>query len=114
MAANAFVIKSWFASDRPDANQYYVSISGRAGGLFAWVLNVLGISPTVRLIVSAEKIIFQKGSLEGTLNFLTPLENTCSTFYAFKRPLKEAMFLGVVLGAITFFTFGILGIAIAF
>ena len=77
------------------------------------LLNALGISPTVRLIVNGEKIIFQKGSLEGTFNYLTPLENTCSMFYAFKRPLKEALVLGVVLGAATFFTFGILGIAIA-
>ncbi|HUZ93589.1 MAG TPA: hypothetical protein VMU57_01610 [Edaphobacter sp.] len=113
MAATAFVIKSWSASSNPDADQNYVNISGRAGGLVAWLLNALGISPTVRLIVSGEKIIFQKGSLEGTLNFLTPLENTCSMFYAFKRPLKEAIVLGIVLGLATFFTFGILGIAIA-
>ena len=113
MAANAFVIKSWSASEIADANQCYVNIAGRAGGLFAWILNVLGIIHTVRLVVSAEKIIFQKGSLEGALNILTPLENTCSTFYAFKRPFKEALLLGVVLGAISFFTFGILGIAIA-
>jgi hypothetical protein len=34
-------------------------------------------------------------------------------FYAFKRPLKEAVILGVILGALTFFSFGIIGIAIA-
>lgn len=113
MSATAFVIKSWFASSTPDLEQNYVSISGRAGGLIAWLLNLLGISPTVRLTVRADKIVFQKGSLEGTLNYLTPLENTCSMFYAFKRPLKEALVLGLILGAATFFTFGILGIAIA-
>lgn len=113
MTATAFVIKSWFASNNPDADQNYINISGRAGGLVAWLLNALGISPTVRLIVSGEKIIFQKGSLEGTLSFLTPLENTCSMFYAFKRPLREAIVLGILLGLATFFTFGILGIAIA-
>jgi hypothetical protein len=37
--------------------------------LGTWLLNALGISPTVRLIVSGAKIISQKGSLEGTLNF---------------------------------------------
>lgn len=113
MSATAFVIKSWSASGDPDADQNYINISGRAGGLVAWLLNALGISPTVRLIVSGEKIIFQKGSLEGTLSFLTPLENTCSMFYAFKRPLREAIVLGILLGLATFFTFGILGIAIA-
>lgn len=113
MAATAFVIKSWSAANQQDSDANYVNISGRAGGLVAWLLNMLGISPTVQLIVQADKIIFRKGSLEGTLNFITPLENTCSTFYAFKRPLKEAVILGVILGAVTFFSFGLIGIAIA-
>jgi len=110
---NAFVIKSWSASDQPDGDGNYVNIIGRAGGLVSWLLNLLDISPTVHMTVRADKIVFQKGSLEGSLHFLTPLENTCSMFYALKRPLKEAVILGIVLGAATFFTFGILGIAIA-
>ncbi len=113
MAATAFVIQTWSASNQPDAGGEYVHISGRAGGLIAWLLNLLGISPTIHLIVQKDKIIFRKGSLEGTLNFITPLENTCSTFYAFKRPLKEAIILGIILGAATFFSFGLIGIAIA-
>ncbi len=114
MSATAFVIKSWSASPQPDSEQNCINISGRAGGLVAWVLNLLGISPTVSLIVRADKIVFQKGSLEGSWNFITPIENTCSTFYAYKRPLKEAAILGVVLGLLTFFSFGLIGIAIAF
>ena len=110
---NAFVIKSWSAASQPDADGNYVNISGRAGGFVSWLLNLLGISPTVQLIVQADRVVFQKGSLEGTFNFITPLENTCSTFYAFKRPLKEAVILGVILGALTFFSLGIIGIAIA-
>lgn len=110
---NAFVIKSWRANEQPDAEGIYVNISGRAGGLVSWMLNLLDISPTVHMTVRADKIIFQKGSLEGSLHFLTPLENTCSMFYALKRPLKEAVVMGIVLGVATFFTFGILGIAIA-
>ena len=111
---NAFVIKSWRANEQPDGEGSYVNISGRAGGLVSWVLNLLGISPTVSLIVRDDRIIFQKGSLrEGSLNFITPLENTCSTLYAFRRPLIEAIMLGVVLGILTFFSFGIIGIAIA-
>ena len=114
MSATAFVIKSWSAASEPDPNGNYVRISGRAGGLISWLLNLLGISPTVSLIVRDDRIIFQKGSLrEGSLNVITPLENTCSTVYAFKRPLLEAVVLGVVLGLLTFFSFGIIGIAIA-
>ena len=114
MAATAFVIQSWSASTQPNSDGEYVHISGRAGGLIAWLLNVLGISPTIHLIVRTDKIIFRKGSLEGTFNFITPLENTCSTFYTFKRPLKEAIILGIILGVATYFSFGLIGIAIAF
>lgn len=110
---NAFVIKSWRAASDADAIGNYVNIAGRAGGLVAWLLNLLGISPTVQLLVRDDTIVFQSASLEGTRTFQTPLENTCSTFYAYKRPLKEAVVLGVVLGALTFFSFGIIGIAIA-
>lgn len=107
---NAFVIKSWSAESQPNAQGDFVSIEGRAGGLVSWLLNVLGISPTVRLSIRGDKILFHKGSLEGTVNILTPLENVCSTFYAFKRPLKESVILGVILGAATFWLFAIPGI----
>ena len=110
---SAFVIKSWSANDQPDGEGNYVNINGRAGGLVSWLLNLLDISPTVRLTVRSDKITLQMGSLEGSMHFLTPLENTCSMFYGFKRPLKEAVILGIVLGALTFFTFGLLGIALA-
>lgn len=110
---DAFVIQAWFVSWQPDADGNYVRILGRAGGFMDWLLNRLGISPTTELIVREDRIVFQKGSLEGTLNFITPLENLCTTFYAFRRPLKEAVILGVALGVLTFFSFGIIGIAIA-
>ena len=114
MSATAFVIKSWTATSQPDIEGNYVNISGRAGGLVSWLLNLVGISPTVSLIVRDDRIIFRKGSLrEGSLNFNTPLENTCSTLYAFRRPFVEAVVLGVILGTLTFFSFGIIGIAIA-
>jgi hypothetical protein len=115
----AFVIKSWSASNQPDGNGNYVNINGRARGLGSWLMNLLDISPTVSLTVRADKIIFQKGSLEGSLHCLTPLENTCSVFYALKRPLKEAVIMGIPAGVATFFPYGILeilgilGIAIA-
>lgn len=113
MSAAAFVIKSWKVSRQPAVNENYIEISGRAGGIFAWMLNSLGISPTVRLLVREDRVMFQKGSLEGSLNVITPLENLCSTFYAFRRPWKEAVVLGIIVGAITFFLFAIPGILLA-
>jgi hypothetical protein len=109
---SAFVIKSWNAADQPDADGNYVDIRGRASGLMAWLLDLLGISPIVRLAVSAEKIAFQEGSLLGTKHVLTPIGNTCSTIYGYTRPLKEAIFWGCVAAAATFFLMGIPGILV--
>lgn len=109
-----FVIKSWCAEDRPNAQGEFVNIEGRAGGFISWLLNLLGISPTVRLTVRTDKVVFHKGSLEGTVNFLTPLENICSTSYAFKRPFKESVILALVLGAATFWLLGIPGLLAGF
>jgi ribosomal protein S14 len=44
-AATASVIKSRSASNGPNTDQnYVVNLSGRAGGLVAWLLSVIGIS----------------------------------------------------------------------
>jgi hypothetical protein len=109
----AYVIKSWSAVQDPRPGEPYINIEGRAAGLMSWLLNLLDISPTVRLVVLADKVNFEKGSLEGTEHRLTPSEHICSTFYAFRRPWKEAIILGIVLGVLTFFSFGLIGIALA-
>jgi len=41
------------------------------------------------------------------------MENICSMYYAYKRPLTEAILLGLILGGLTFFLLGIPGIVIA-
>jgi len=114
MSATAFVITAWYATNQPDPNGNNVNISGRTGGLVSWLLNLLCISSTVSLTLRGDRIIFRKGPLrERSLNFTKPLENTGSTLYAFRRPFVEAIALGVILGALTFLSFGIIGIAIA-
>ena len=113
IAKNVFVIKSWSASNKLDRDGNFVNIQGRASGLMSWLMSILGISPTVSLKVRGDRIIFQEGSLEGTASSVTPMENICSMFYAYKRPLIGAICLGVVLGGATFFLLGIPGILIA-
>lgn len=108
-----YVIKSWFAREEPGPDRHYIDIEGRAAGLMSWLLNLLGISPTVRLVVLADKVSFEKGSLEGIEHRLTPAEHICSTFYAYRRPWKEAIGMGIILGALTFFSLGLIGVAIA-
>lgn len=107
----AYVIKSWKAQTEPiDESQTYVKIEGRAGGLLSWLLSLVNISPTVSLVVNSDKIVFEEGSLSGSLRYQTPLENTCATFYGYTKPWKEAVALGIVLGLITLFLFAIPGI----
>ena len=107
----AYVIKSWKAQTEPiDDSQTYVRIEGRAGGLLSWLLSLVNISPTVSMVVSSDKITFAEGSLSGSLRYLTPLENICATFYGYTKPWKEAVAIGVVIGLITSFLFGIPGI----
>jgi hypothetical protein len=113
LVKNAYVVKAWSAANRTDPNGNFVNIEGRAGGLVSWLLNLLGISPTAWLKVRGDRIIFHEASLEGTSSFVTPMENICSMFYGYKRPLNEAVLLGVVLGVATFFLLGIPGILIA-
>ena len=109
---NAYVIKTWHASDETDANGNYIHITGRAGGLISWLFNLLGISPTVELKVSAEQISFVEGSWGGLVQYNTPLENVCATLYGYTKPWKEALIIGLVFGMATFFLMGIPGILI--
>jgi hypothetical protein len=106
-----YVINSWKAQDAPiEGSDEYVRIKGRAGGLLSWLLTLVKISPSISLVVSADKITFEEGSLAGSLVFHTPLENTSSTFYGYTKPWKAAVAIGIVLGAVTWFLLFIPGI----
>ena len=77
---SAYVIKSWSASNRMDGDGNYINIEGRAGGILSWILNLLGVSPTVGMKVRADRIIFFEGSLEGTASSLTPWRTSAPCF----------------------------------
>jgi len=87
----AYVIKSWSASNEPvDEAKNHVSIFGRNQGLLSWLLTVLGVSPTVSMLISAEQVQVSVGSLSGSLHTILPLENVCSTHYGFYKPWRES------------------------
>jgi hypothetical protein len=106
-----YVIKSWQAnnSDTPNGGPA-VRIEARAAGLLSWLLGVLNISPTIVFAVDERHIRFEEGSLAGSVTHLTPLENTCSTFYGFTKPWKEAVAVGFVVGTMFWFLLAIPGI----
>lgn len=100
---NQYVIKKWLISENvAQANDNYIEIDGRAGGLLSWILSKLNISPTVRMEINHERIRFAEGSLAGDAHRIIPLENVCSTFYGYTKPWKEALFIAIVLGIPTF------------
>jgi hypothetical protein len=103
MSKNAYVIKRWQASSQPiDEAKNYVVLEGRAGGIISWLLSLIKISPIVKMEINSDRILFHEGSLEGDYSRIIPLENISSTFYGYTKPWKEALILGIVLGAMTF------------
>jgi hypothetical protein len=93
----ALVLKKWHASRTPDANGNYVHLVGRQPGLLAWILSKLGIDPTTEIEVKDDIVIFSSGSLAGRETRVIPLRNVCSSYYAYEKPWKEALVIGIVL-----------------
>ena len=104
---SALVIKAWRADKKPiDGQNNFVSITGREGGLIAWVLSLMGIDPTITILVGIERIEFSSASLAGTESRLIPLQSVCSTYYGYHKPWKAAawiiatfMFIGLSIGS---------------
>jgi len=88
----ALVIKSWRAENKPiDANQNFVSITGRKSGLVAWLLSLLKIDPSTTINVGLDRVEFTSASLAGTASRLIPLQGVCSTYYGYHKPWKQAV-----------------------
>ena len=81
-----YVIKEWFASETPNQNGIYVDITGRKGGLIAFILSLVGIDPVVSLVVDRENVRFKEGSLNGSESWVTPIEKLCSGNYGYAKP----------------------------
>lgn len=104
---SALVIKAWRAETKPiDAQNNFVSITGREGGLIAWILSLMGIDPTTTILVGLERIEFSSASLAGTESRLIPLQSVCSSYYGYHKPWKAAawiiatfMFIGISIGS---------------
>jgi hypothetical protein len=115
------VIKYWRAETKPiDDQNNFVRITGRKGGLIAWILSLMGIDPTTTILVGLERIEFSSASLAGTESRLIPLQSVCSSYYGYYKPWKAAawiiaifMFIGSAVakgsqvGAIVTFAVGV-------
>ncbi len=104
---SALVIKDWKADTKPiDGQNNFVRITGREGGLIAWILSLMGIDPTTTILVGLDRIEFSSASLAGTESRLIPLQSICSTYYGYHKPWKAAasiiatfMFFGLSMGS---------------
>lgn len=96
--ATPLVLKSWYASNTPQADGSYIHVTGRRSGFIGWVFAVLGIDPVTTLKVSAAKIEFHASSLTGTAHQITPLRSVSSCYFGYFKPLFAALFVGFFVG----------------
>lgn len=95
-----YVIKEWFASETPNQDGIYINITGRKGGLMSFILSLVGIDPTVSLLVDRENVRFKEGTWNGYDSCVTPIEKLCSGNYGYAKPFWSAavwIVIGVVL-----------------
>jgi hypothetical protein len=96
-----YAIKNWYFNPQPKQGEPSVLINGRAPGLIGWLLSLVRIDPTVSLRIDGSKICFDQGSLSGFERVSTIAQNICSTEVGYKKPWKEAIVIGIVLGVPT-------------
>jgi len=89
---SALVIKEWKTDTKPiDDKNNFISITGRPSGLIAWILSLMGVDPTTRILVGVDRVEFTANSLAGTESRMLPLQGICSTYYGYHKPWKQAL-----------------------
>jgi len=101
----AYVITHWYASNKANADGNFIEIYGRKEGIIPFLLALFGLSATLSLVVTADRLVFHETSLAGDDTITTPLSKVTSTTYGWHRPFKQcvtivmtAAFVGFVLG----------------
>lgn len=91
-----YVIKSWHVNPNAPTGQPIVQIHGRAPGVMSFLLSLIGIEPTVSLILTHTSVEFSQGSLFGRRNRTIPLHQVASTHYGYAKPLQY-LIIGIAL-----------------
>lgn len=101
MSSQPLVIKEWKAANESvDADGNYVTITGRQGGLIAWLLALMKVDPITSIKVSPERVEFVTSSLSGTEHRMIPILSVCSTYFGYYKPWKSALAFFIVLSFI--------------
>lgn len=77
------------------AENLNVEIVGRAAGITAWLLTVMGLDEETKLSVYKTKIVFKSASLAGELHQVVPLARISSTHCGYSKPIF-LLFFGVI------------------
>lgn len=96
-SSETYVIKEWFASETPNQEGIYVHIKGRKGGLMSFFMSLVGIDPTVSLVIDHENVRFRRGSWTGYSAWVTPLDKLCSGNYGYSKPFWSTV-IWIVIG----------------
>lgn len=92
MSSQTLVIKEWKANNQPvDTDGNFIVITGRQGGLIAWLLALMKVDPVTSIKVSPEGVEFGSASLSGTDHRMIPILSVCSTYYGYFKPWKSAL-----------------------
>ena len=93
----SLVIKKWHASkSNVDEDGNYVHLIGREAGLLAWILSKLGIDPVSEVEIKKDLISFTISSLAGKETRIIPMRSVSCSYYAYEKPWKPALILGLV------------------
>jgi hypothetical protein len=92
----AYVITKWFASNQANADGNFIEITGRREGIIPFILSLVGLSSTLSVRVSADRLVYHETSLAGDTTTTTPLSKVTSTTYGWERPIKKC--IGIVIG----------------
>lgn len=92
------VLRKFIIHDHPQ-DGVLVEVIGRASGVMAWLLTVLGFDAETRLTVSDKGLAFNSSSLFGQIVQTAPFQSVSSTHCGYSKPIGLLM-----LGA--FFVFG--------
>lgn len=95
------VVKEWNVSQQPDAAGNFVHISARAPGITSSILSMMGLDSTATLRVSGDTIVFEEASMSGNITRHIPLDKVTSVTHGYAKPLKESIYMGIVLGLLT-------------
>lgn len=81
------VLRKFSVNESPQ-DGVLVEIVGRASGLMAWLLTVLGFDAETCLTVTGDDFSFKSSSLSGQITQTAPLPNISSTHCGYSKPIS--------------------------